>query len=87
MTVLFRNRDGMVIAGCTPDSAVQFGEDPSRAQTRQFISPTHAMAFLRTIADADQREYMVANGNPPEDTYTAHIEEDSDTNLSIVRTN
>ncbi len=97
-TMLFRNRDGMVIAGVGPDSCVNFGEDPHHPQSRQFISQPHAKAFLRVVADQDQREWELAKAykeNPTAapgsitltDEVTARIEEDSDTNLSVVRAN
>lgn len=93
-TMLFRNRDGMVIAGVGPDSCVNFGEDPHHPQSRQFISQSHAKSFLRVVADADQREYERSTAPFEKDGSTvdyekvfARIEEDSDTNLSVVRAN
>lgn len=90
--VLFRNRDGMVIAGVDAGSCVNFGEDPSRPQSRQFISQTHATAFLRKVADADQREHersiapFEKDGSTVDyEKVTARIEEDSDTNLTVVK--
>ncbi len=90
-TMLFRNRDGMVIAGVGPDSHVDFGEDPHTPQRRQFISQVHAIAFLRVVADTDYQEYMATqpreDGVPQADisTYHARIEEDSDTNITVVK--
>ncbi len=53
-SVLGRNKDGMVIA-VRLQNTVAWGEDPRQQEQRSFVDVPSATAFLRKVADADQK--------------------------------
>jgi hypothetical protein len=72
-STLIRLDDGMAIGG-REKCKVAFGEDPRAQQQRVFIDKEHAISFLRKVADADQRQFMVNAGHPEDAVYAARIE-------------
>lgn len=73
---MYRLSDGMKVAMAAAGMVV-FGEDPNRPSTREFLSHSYAVSFLRGLAD---RDWAVQNDVRPEDiknaNYAAVIDED-----------
>ncbi len=64
-SVLHRNDTGMVIA-VRDGLKVAWGEDPRQQEQRAFCDVAFATAFLRKVADADQRVIEQAKWRPLE---------------------
>ncbi len=62
---LSRNKDEMII-GVQVGSTVAWGEDPRNQDQRAFTSAVSATAFLRKVADADQRMIAQVEWKAPE---------------------
>lgn len=72
-SILARLRDSMVICG-REKCKVAFGEDPRSQQQRVFLDRESAIAFMRVIADEDQRQTMLHAGHPEDGVYGARCE-------------
>lgn len=66
-------KDEMVICG-REKCKVAFGEDPRAQQQRVFLTKEGAIAFMRIIADEDQRQVMLHTGHPEDAVYASRIE-------------
>lgn len=64
-SVLNRNKDGMVISVCV-GLTVAWGEDPRQQEQRSFVDTPSTKAFMRKVADADQRVIAQIEWKPPE---------------------
>jgi len=65
--VLSRNKDGMVISVCV-GLTVAWGEDPRQQEQRSFVDIPSTKAFMRKVADMDQRIIEQVEWKSPAET-------------------